>query len=82
MSSEERFRAIFSLAAIGLSQCDVQTHRFLAANHRMEESTAIQRMNFKPDILSSGSCSSECLQRASAAGCYRSLLQLAREFGN
>src|SRR5262249_12740035 len=39
MSSEERFRSIFSLAAIGLTQCDVQTHLFVAANHRMEEIT-------------------------------------------
>src|SRR5262245_7547042 len=39
MSSEERFRSIFDLAAIGLAQCDVQTHRFVVANHRMEEIT-------------------------------------------
>jgi PAS domain S-box-containing protein len=37
MSNEDRFRSIFALAAVGLSQCDVQTHRFVAANHRMEE---------------------------------------------
>src|SRR5262245_11373863 len=37
MSSEEHFRSIFDLAAIGLAQCDVQTHRFVVANHRMEE---------------------------------------------
>src|SRR5262245_54310373 len=39
MSSEERLRSIFALAAIGLAQCDVQTHRFVVANHRMEEIT-------------------------------------------
>src|SRR5262249_14135169 len=39
MSSEESFHSIFALAAIGLAQCDVQTHRIVAANHRMEEIT-------------------------------------------
>lgn len=37
MSNEESFRAIFAVAVIGLAQLDVQTHRFVAVNHRMEE---------------------------------------------